>query len=307
VKPVRRIRIFLLIGGLVLAAGLFMGYFFFQPPEPEPLPHPNGYDDFVAAGEMLKGEVPGEKTGTLEECRQFVSANREALARGRLGLAKECRVPTEYSSTWLQRHLNQIMATRKLGHAFCVEGELAMLEKRPGDAASNYLTVIKMGARLGHGGLMIDGLIATACEEEGAIFLEPEVGTLDIEQSRKLIAELEKVESEQEPSAQIIKHEKKWVRAVLRSFDGIKMFVSEAAATRSLNPAQTEQKNFLARYEARLQWALQLKAKLAARAYALEQGRLSASWNDLVPAYLKSVPNVPFGPGDTNRLSFKAD
>jgi len=290
-----------------LAAGLFLGWFFFLPPKAEPLPHPNGYDDFVAAGKMLKGNVPDEKTGTLEECREFVSANREALARGRLGLTRECRVPTEYSSTWLQSHLNQIMATRQLGHAFCVEGELAELEKRPVDAASSYLTAIKMGAMLAHGGVMIDGLIATACEGEGEIFLEREVRTLNIEQSRKLITELEKVESEQEPSAQIIKHEKRWVMGTLRSIGGIKTFVSESVATRSLKPGDAMQKVFSAEYGTRLQWTLQLKAKLAAHAYSLEKGRLPTSWNDLVPAYLKSVPNVPFRPGDTNRLSFKSD
>ena len=283
-----------------------MGYLYFQPPKPEPLPHPNGYDDFVAAGKMLKGNVPDEETGTLEECREFVSANREALEQGRLGLTKECRVPTEYSRTWLQAHMSQITATRKLARAFCVEGELADLEKRPGDAASSYLTAIKMGAMLAHGGLTVDGLIAITCEAEGEMFFEREIQTLNIQQSRKLIAELEKVESEQEPSTQLKKHEKGWVRGAWSGFDGIRMFISRAVATRSLNLIGTPQKDHLAQYEAGLQWELQLKAKLAAHAYSLEKGRLPTSWNDLVPGYLKSVPSVPFGPGDTNRLSFKS-
>ena len=284
-----------------------MCWIFFQPPKPEPLPNPNGYDDFVAAGEMLKGEVPDEKAGTLEECREFVSANRPALDRGRLGLTRECRVPTEFSSTWLEGHIRQIMATRKLGHAFCVEGELAKLEKRPTDAAACHLDAIKMGAMLAHGGLMIDGLIATACEGEGEMFLEPEIETLNIDQSRKLITELEKVQSQQECPTEIIKHEKMWMRSALRNIEGIKMFVRESATARSLNPGEADQKLFLTEYDARLQWTLQLQAKLAAHSYALEQGHLPTNWNEVVPAYLKSVPSVPFGPSDTNRLNFKSN
>jgi hypothetical protein len=83
-------------------------------------------------------------------------------------------------------------------------------------------------------------------------------------------------------------------------------WLSECVATRSLNPDDSGQKEFLAEYDGRLQWELELKAKLAAHAYVLEKGSLPKSWGDLVPAYLKSLPNVPFGPGDTNRLSFKS-
>jgi hypothetical protein len=306
-KPFGKVRISLLIGGLVLAAGLCVGWFFLQPPRPEPLPNPNGYDDFVAAGEMVKGDAPDEKAGSLEECRAFVSANRAALDRGRLGLAKQCRVPTQYSNTWPQDHLEQLLATKKLARAFCVEAELAKWEKRPADATASYLNAIKMGAVLAHGGVMIDGLIASACEGEGVIMLAPEVENLDIEQSRNLIAELEKVEAEHEPSAQIIKHERKWMMGLLRSFDGIKTFVSACSAARSLNPSKTAQKNFLVEYDARMHRALQLQAKIAAHAYALEKGRLPTKWNEVVPAYLKSVPNVPFGPSDTNRLNFTSD
>jgi hypothetical protein len=96
-KPVGKMRIGLWFGGLVLAAGPFMCWLFCLVPKPEPLPNPNGYDDFVGAGAMLKGDVPDEMTGTLEECRKFVTANREALDRGHLGLTRECRVPTQYS------------------------------------------------------------------------------------------------------------------------------------------------------------------------------------------------------------------
>jgi len=306
VRPVGKIKIFLLIGGVILASGLFAVYFIFRPPKPVPLPNPNGYDDFVAAGEMVQGKVPDWKTGSVEELREFVSANRAALDRGRLGLTKQCRVPVEYSTTWLAGHTKQIMATRQLVHALCAEGKLAGLEKGPGSAAASYLMAINIGAKLARGGVMIDGLIATACEGEGEMRLESELETLDIEQSRKLIAELEEVQAEQATSAQIIKQEKMWTSGALRSIKGFKMYVGEVVETHSLNTTENEQKRFVAEYDARLKWAGQWQAKLAAHAYSLEKGHVPASWSDLVPAYLESVPNVPFGPGDTNRLSFSS-
>jgi hypothetical protein len=235
VRTIGNIRVFLLIGGLAFVALLLMVYFLFQPPKPEPLPNPNGYDDFVAAGEMIKGKIPDWKEASAEELRGFVSTNRGALDRGLLGLNKRCRVPTEDPTTWIQRHQSQLMAAKLLARAFFTEGKLAELEKRPGAAATSYLSAIKMGAVLAHGGVIIDGLVATACEGAGEQGLESELETLDIKQSRALITELEKVEAEQEPSAQILKQEKRWMMGELRS-----------------------------------------------------------------------VPDGPFGPGDTNRISFKS-
>jgi hypothetical protein len=290
---------------MIAAVAFSIAHYSFSPPISEPLPNPNGYDDFVAAGEMITVEVPDDSTAMEHECREFVSTNRGALARGLLSLTKACRVPTEFSNAWISRHTTQTLATRKLARAFCAEGNLAKVERRTSDAAENYLAAIKMGAALAHGGVMIDGLVATACEGEGLRFLDLELPKLDAGQRRTLIAELEKVETEHEPAAEIIKHEKMWARGVLREPGGIQAYFHEVVEQHTLRPDAAAQNKFVPFYEARLQKEVQLKAKLAARAFALEKGRSPSTWSDLVPAYLKSVPDVPFSPTDTNRLDFK--
>lgn len=250
---------------------------------------------------MLVGEVPDYKTATIEELREFVSANRPAFERVRQGLTKQCRLPAVYSPGHFPQSLDVSTANRKLARALTAAGWLAELENKPGDAAATYLKAIKMGARLSHGAVMWDALIATACEGEAENALELGMAVLDAEQLRKLIAELDKVGAELEPSDQILKHENMWARAQLRSIQGFKSYVGEVVDTRSLNPAYGAQQSFLRTYNARRQRELKLKARLAARAFELEKGRKPTGWPDLVPVYLQSVP---LDPGTTNQLSF---
>jgi hypothetical protein len=254
---------------------------------------------------MITDELPDDSTKSEHEIHEFVSRNRIALDRGRLGLTRSCRVPVEFSSSWISAHTTQIMATRSIARAFCAEGNLAKMENRPWDAGESYLSAIKMGAVVAHGDVMIDGLMASACDGEGMIFLDRDLPSLNAGECRKLIAELESVESEQEPTAEIIKHERMWARGVLREPGGLKSYLHQVAESHSLNPDESMQKYFAAKYDARLQKELQLKAKLAARAYTLEAGHPPVTWNDLVPAYLKSVPNFPFSPGNSNLIDFQ--
>src|ERR1035441_3239154 len=82
---------FIVVVMLVVAAIVFT---FSQPaPPPTPLPQPNGYDDFVKAGEMITDNASDYSTMTQEELRAFVKKNAEALKLAREGLARECRGP----------------------------------------------------------------------------------------------------------------------------------------------------------------------------------------------------------------------
>lgn len=290
---------------LIAVMMVLVGYLILTPPKPEAPPSPNGYDDFVAGGEMVTGEIPDYSTATVEERRAFVSTNQSAMQRGRLGLTEQCRVPSRYSASWLQAHFLEMMAVKKLAGAFCVEGDMAKLDRHPSDAAACYLDAMKMGAMCVHGGVMIDGLIGTAIQASGERRLDSLLENLDSRQSRKLILDLEKTEIEQESFSNIIKNEKLWVRGQLTSAQGIKDYFSEALVKRSLRTTTASQEAFVTQYESRLQWELQLKAKVAVHIYTLEKGHAPTSWNDLVPGYLKTVPNVPFGPGDTNQLKFQ--
>ena len=290
---------------LVLVLGLATAYFCFEQLTAEPLPNPNGYDDFTAAGKALIGKVPDSESASIEECRDYIATNQLALDRGRLGLTRSCRIPAVSSLVWARHHVEDIMATKSLVGAFCLEGDVAKRENRPDKAAASYLTAIKVGTMSARGGVMIDGLVATACQAMGVRRLDSEMGSLSAEECRKLIAGLEEVETEQEPAAAIMTSERRWLISQLVTVDGFKEYLKEVADAKSLRPEKAIRARFVSQYEARSQWVPQLKAKLAVRAYFLEKGRWPAAWGDLVPGYLKQDPKVSFPPSDTNAISFK--
>ena len=83
-----------LIGAVILVFGV--GYLLMRAiPEaaPEAVPIPNAYDDFVAAGEALKGELP-DAGAPITEYQAYISANRDPFEWGRRNLTKPSRVAT---------------------------------------------------------------------------------------------------------------------------------------------------------------------------------------------------------------------
>ncbi len=168
------------------------------------------------------------------------------------------------------------------------------------------MDTIKLGSVTARGGLEIDAMIATACEIQGGTAFQSLITDQDLPQSREWLSQLEKVESEQEPLGMILGHEKKWLQAQVRSASGIKMYFDECIKARSLDPAKRTRDDFSKEYSARLGWTRQVEAKLAAHAFMLEKGRPPTNWSETVPAYLKSAPDVPFSPGETNPARFSA-
>ena len=69
-----------------------------------PMPSPNGYDDFVKAGQTLAGNTSGYDEMSDEKLRQLVTQNVEALRLVRTGLSRECRVPIVDSQTYMGGH-----------------------------------------------------------------------------------------------------------------------------------------------------------------------------------------------------------
>jgi hypothetical protein len=284
-----------LVGAGALAAAW---YSLLPPPTPliEPLPHPNGYDDLVAAGQMVSDELPDLKTATVEALAGFVVRNRAALDRARLGLTRQCRVPTEYSLDYLDRHDDyDLSAARRIAGVLGAEGRLAELENHAAEAATNYLTVMKLGVELDRGGVLIDALVAIACESLGTKLLANEVPKLTAEQSHALARNVEDLEATREPMEKIVEHEHAFRRSGL---NGIRNMIGSVVLRRRL---RVNEQQVVSRYYQNCRPSLELQGKLAAHAFELEKGRPATGWNDLVPAYLK---RIPFDPGTTNQLPF---
>src|SRR5882672_9833670 len=86
-------------------------------PEPKidpapPLPSPNGYDDFIKAGQLLISADYSRMS--REELRSVVGTNQEPLRLVRLGLKRDCQVPTEDSMAYQQKHLSDLSSVKYL-------------------------------------------------------------------------------------------------------------------------------------------------------------------------------------------------
>jgi hypothetical protein len=283
--PVAKVLIgfFIVAVLLVVAAVIFT---FSQPAAPQtPLPQPNGYDDFVKAGGMVSDNASDYVTMSEEELRAFVRKNAEALKLARVGLGRGCRVPLEYSAT-STTNLYNLPLIKRLAQAMTAEGRLAEMENRPADAAEAYLAVIRLGCAMSQGGLIIDSLVDIAIESIGTTGMQRLAPTLDAKQCREAAAALELCEARRDPTEVIRAQERAWARRTW----GFKGQIAGLFTFKTLR--QIEQK-WVSKANAQQTRTRSLLVQLAARAYELEKGERPKSVADLVPAYLKTIPQDP--------------
>ncbi len=284
-QPVAKLLIGFFIVAVVLVAAMAL-YTFSQPaPAPPPLPNPNGYDDFVKAGSMITDNAWEYATMSKEELRAFVSKNAEALKLARTGLRRECRVPLDYSATNVLR-LSHLAAIKRLAQVIAAEGRLAELENRPADAAQAYLTVVRLGSAISQGGVLIDLLVSIAIESIGSTGLKKLAPSLDAKQCRAGATVLEACEAQREPMDVTLTRERAWWR---RSF-GLKMQITRLLAFKLVKQSEQFCMANLKTHQTRTRLLL---IQLATRAYELDKGEPPKSLADLVPAYLKAIPQDP--------------
>ena len=279
----------LLTGFFIVAVLLVVAALIFAlsqpPPAPPPLPKPNGYDDLVQAATMLADKTSDFATMSEGELRALVAKNASALKLARTGLSRECQVPLDYSAV-NPTYFTNLGGLKRLAQGLAAEGRLLELEGRPTDAADSYLTVIRLGSASSRGGLLIDSLVGIALEAIGTARLEKLALTLDAKQCRQAAAVLESCEAGREPMPTVLARERTWSR---RAY-GFKWQIARLVMFKSLR--QTEQRA-VARVNTLQTRELVLLIQLASRAYELEKGERPKGLADLVPAYLKTIPQDP--------------
>src|SRR5689334_22743996 len=141
VIPVTLVAVLLAVLGLAAYALFEVN----RPVPRPPLPNPNGYDDFVKAGQTLVGDPGGYGTMTQGELRSLVATNATTLTLLRQGLTRHCRVALDFSTNYLGIRMPEYMATKKLVQLLVADGRLAEFEHRTNDAAKVYLQAIRFG------------------------------------------------------------------------------------------------------------------------------------------------------------------
>ncbi len=284
----RLITIFILLFPFILFTGFLVSEINGPLPPLLPLPNPNGYDDLVKAGEMVSSNSWNYEQLGGEPLRETVSANAGALALARTGLSHECRVPLQFSMAYATNHIHDLIALRSLAQAFAAEGRLAELNGRLDEAARSGLDMIRLGIEASRGGTMIDGMIGTAIESFGLKPLQNISGRLDARTCRETAASLETLEAQKPSWTDLVQQDNAWSR---RTFPGIgyqleKLVMFHPSGRPAKRPGQT-----FGEHEKETR---QLILDLGARAYELEKGHRPANPGDLVPDYLKAVPEDPF-------------
>ena len=264
-------------------------------PEPQvamapPLPSPNGYDDFMKAGAMLAALSYDYSKMPVEELKACLSTNQEPLRLVRLGLTRECQVPTEDSADYIRGHLPDLMNIKLVAQLISAEGKLAEMEGRFADAARSHLDNVRYGPASANGGLIIDKLVGIAVEIHiGIVGLENVADKLDAREIREIIGTLEESDARSTPASVFLARDRQWSRKAERWMEKLQAMW---AAKTFFYAKQSEQ-----RFSARIQNSdlrrRQLLLNLAARAYELEHGKKPVRAEDLVPSVLRTLPKDP--------------
>jgi hypothetical protein len=254
-------------------------------PSPPPMPSPNGCDDFLKAAGMITDDFSDSDMLGKQELRALVTNNSLALELVRTGLTRQCRLPLVFSAT-NSAFLTDLSGLKRLAQALAAEGRLAEVENRQGDAAESYLTIIRMGHEAGRGGIIICSLVGIAIEAIGTARLEKLTPALDAKQCREAAAALETAEARRESTAAVLQQEREWAR---RTYG----FTAVIARLVTYNSIKKSEQKWTAKVAAQEIRVRRLTIDLAARAYELEKGERAKTLGDLVPVYLKSIPQDP--------------
>ena len=249
-----------------------------------PVPNPNAYGDLVKAKEMIEGEVWDYDKANLEKLRGIVSTNAGALALARTALSNQCGVPLQF---YIDTHATNVHAGfGRLARAFVCEGKLSEKENHFSDATKSYLDAVRFGNQAAHGGVLIDQLIGATGWSAGEMELQGILTNLDATICRSAAATLETLAAGRQTWTVTMQQEEALYRRALgwRSVWFKLIYFSRRQHTfentkEKLDQFQHEENRLL--------------VELAARAYQLDKGKPPASAADLVPEYLKAVPQDP--------------
>lgn len=283
-KFLKYLVLFVVAINLMIIAAMFLGSA--AETKPVPMPNPNGYDDFVRAEKAVVGSDFSYTNQTREELAKIVLANTEALKLVHEGVTKECMVPQNYSAAEVQRLLGELSAFKSLASLQRMEGKLAELNGKTNEAVKNYLEGVRFADDSSRGGLVINKLIGIACEAIAMKSLNTLKPGLDSEQCARIGGVLEEIDTHADPVENIIEREENFSRktgGVRGQLTALVMY----KYLRNVNKAAADKidANTLRRRQAMISFA--------GRAYELEKGKPPASIADLVPAFLKNIPQDP--------------
>jgi hypothetical protein len=173
-----------------------------------------------------------------------------------------------------------------LAQAFAAEGRLAELDKRTDTAVNSYVDLMRLGAAVGHGGILVDAMVGNSIESIGSTGLQKFVNQADAKTCRDTASALETLDAVRPSWPDVVQQEDNWIR---RAF-GARSVLIELIYRQQLKRSELKaQKPF----QAEQLKARRLMLDFASRACELDKGHRPASATDWVPEYLKAIPKYP--------------
>ncbi len=181
---------------------------------PHPLPAANGYDDYVAAGQMLRanGGIGGiyntnprlAGLPVLARNQAVVAANRAALARVRSAFGKECGAPS-------LRHVGQSYPELATFHdlvlLLAADADVRSARLDYAGAAADAVDGIEMALDTQRGGALAHRLAGIQCEQRAQEMLLKVAEKLPPQDARRLALRLQRIILNRPPLADALREE----------------------------------------------------------------------------------------------------
>ncbi len=280
-----------LVIGLVLAivVALASEFHLRNQVSPPPLPKPNGFHYFAAAGRAVQMRPRGYKEMSADELRGLLQTNALTIELVREGLKHDSRISYTFDTNYLNTRMGELSPSRDAQATFNAAARLATLEDRHADAAMIGVLIVRFGHESVRGGVLIDKLVGLAIEQNGFDVLNMSLtNSLDLATCRLVTEDLSTVDARQESTGAVLANEKEWARTGLTLRLRVEGWLSPF---RALGDAMT--KDFPDRMQKMDRKRRELIIAFAARAYELERGQPPLRAAVLVPEYLKALPQDP--------------
>jgi hypothetical protein len=253
-----------------------------------PLPKPNGYDKFIEAAGMLQGQSDLYDTMSEAELAALVATNTEPLALVRSAFTNQSRVPVQYTASYVSTGIKRWTDLWTLAQVMTAKARLAELQNHSVEAAQDYLDVIHFGTEAGRGGFMMDEMTGIVIEGMGRSHLENLITNLDAASCCSTAIALASLDSSRQAWDDIVEREDILRRRLMPNFFGY------LAATVVMHKQLAESRNKAEEtFNDQQRETRTLAVQFAARAYELDKGKPPTSITDLVPTYLKAIPQDP--------------
>lgn len=254
------------------------------------LPTSNGYDDFLRAAMLIKGDATALNGAKIDTLRTFVASNEDVLNQVRAALKKKCSIPDVNTPLYVHALPERQVLLRRVSRLLFADASLARHDGDVEDAAYKYVDVIRFAHSAAQGGTFHDLMVGTFDHSDALGEVRGLIEQLPVDVARLLINELEAVDSQVDSLADF--------RARQDALQQLKpIWPARVSALYSRAPIGGRRQLFERTFRTMCAELRLLTVHLAIHCFEKEYGHLPDRLRELVPGCLTSVPVDPFSGG----------